>query len=94
LELAGRTHPDHLVVDRLAQLTAEMPLSAVQCLRMMVAGDKEGWHIHMWKDSARSILRTALSSSDDNARREAEDLVNRLGALGHYAAFRDLLTQK
>ncbi|MGQ9677552.1 MAG: hypothetical protein ACUVX1_17965, partial [Chloroflexota bacterium] len=92
LELAGRTEPDHLVVDRLAQLTGKMPLIAVQCLRMMVEGDKEGWHIHMWKDSARGILRAALSSSDGIARREAEDLVNRLGALGHYATFRDLVT--
>ena len=90
LELVGQVELDHLVVERLAQLAPAMPLRAVECLALIVEGDKEGWGIHGWQDDARSILSTATQSSDHMAQKAAVELINRLGARGHFD-YKDLL---
>jgi hypothetical protein len=90
LRIAKKAEPDHLVVERLAELSPSMPRSAVECLAMMVAGDKEGWGVLGWRESARKILATSLKSADQNARTAARDLIHRLGSRGYFE-FRDLL---
>ncbi|HYV03421.1 MAG TPA: hypothetical protein VFB82_02485, partial [Blastocatellia bacterium] len=92
LELAGQAEPDHLVVEHLVRVAVRMPLAAVQCLNLMVIGDVEGWHIHGWREEARSILLAALRSNDEEARRAGEALINRLGARGHLD-FQSLLSE-
>jgi len=92
LKLAVRVEPDHLVVERLATLAAAMPAHAVECLSLIIEGDKEGWHIHGWREHTRTILSTALQSTDETAQQAAVDLVHRLGARG-YLSFRDLLSE-
>jgi hypothetical protein len=93
LELVGKVEPDHKVVERLAEMSGEMPADAVECLRLMVEGDKERWAIHGWRDHPRIILDTAIKSKDNKAREASEDLVNRLGARG-FLQYRDLLSKK
>jgi hypothetical protein len=90
LRLVGKVEPDHMVVERLAALVIRMPQQAVECLRLIVKGDKEGWAILGWPEHARTILATAIQSADAEARETAVDLVHRLGALGH-REFRNLL---
>ena len=92
LKLTVRVEPDHLVVERLATLAAAMPAHAVECLSLIIEGDKEGWHIHAWREHTRTILSTALQSTDDTAQQAAVDLVHRLGARG-YLSFRNLLPE-
>ena len=92
LKLSGRVQPDHLVVERLATLADDMPLPAVECLGLIIEGDKEGWGIHGWREHTRTLLATALQSTDETAQQAAVDLVHRLGARG-YLAFRDLLSK-
>ena len=82
LSLAQKAEPDYLVVERLVTLAATMPLEAVQCLTMMVQGDKENWNIQSWHDDSRKILATAISSGNSAARQAAIELVNRLAARG------------
>jgi hypothetical protein len=91
LRLAGQAEPDHMVMERLTKVAGKLPLDAVECLGMIVEGDKEGWRIHGWIDEARNLLITALKSSDDRAKQAATDLIHRMGARGHLQ-FRDLLS--
>jgi hypothetical protein len=93
LKLTGKVEPDDLVVERLTMLAAEMPVATVECLNLIVEGDKEGWNIHSWSEHARTILATSLQSTDGTARQAAENLVHRLGAQGYFA-FRDLVSEK
>ena len=69
----------------------KMPLLTVKCLALLVESDKEGWHMHVWNEHARTILSDALQSTDDNARQIALNLINCIGTRG-YLAFRDLLS--
>ncbi len=90
LELSGWAEPDHLVVERLAELATQMPFLAVRCLTLMAESGRPGWHLHGWKQAPRTILAAAIDGSDQAAREAAIDEVHRLGARGHLA-YRDLL---
>ena len=68
LRLAGRVEPDHMVMKHLADIANARPLDVVECLRMIVEGDKEGWRIHGWMDQARLLLSTAINGSDEHAK--------------------------
>lgn len=93
LKLAVSVEPDHLVVERLATLAAVMPAHAVECLSLIIEADKEGWHIHGWREHMRTILSSVLQSTDNTARQAAVDLVHRLGARGHLG-FRNLVSKR
>lgn len=90
LKLSGAIEPDWQVVERLAALSPELPAAAVECLGLMIDGDRQGWHIGMWKEGIRSILSAAIQSTDRAAREASRALINRLGARG-FLEFRDLL---
>jgi hypothetical protein len=89
LKFCASIEPEHLVVERLAGLAASHPGKAVECLELIVNGDKT-WGVLGWIDHARRLLAQAINSGDQSARTRAIDLVNHLGALG-YSQFRDLL---
>src|SRR5574340_628628 len=90
LSLVQKAEPDHLVVERLVVLAATMPIEAVQCLTMMVQGDKDGWNIDGWRDDARKIIATAVRSGNPPVRQTVDELINRLAARGR-ADYQDLL---
>jgi len=93
LRLAGFAEPYHSVLERLAALAASMPAAAVECLGMMVEGDKKRRYIYSWHEHMRSILASAINSPDHTARQFAEALINRLLARDRaYAGLRDLLS--
>lgn len=90
LERVGKVEPDHLVIKRLAALADAMPVLAVECLRLIIEGDKKGWGIYGWSDEAKIILITALQGSNDEAKQTSEALIHRLGERGYWD-FRELL---
>lgn len=90
LRLGWDADPNHVIVERLAALAPAMPMPAVECLELIIEGDKEGWRIHGWRAEARAILAAAVKSGDERARRSAVDLINRLSARGNLD-FRDLI---
>jgi hypothetical protein len=90
LRLVDKVDADRQVVERLAVLAADMPQQAVECLRLIVEGDKEGLRILSWRQHAWTILATARNSDNAETREAATTLVHRLGARG-YLEFRDLL---
>jgi hypothetical protein len=69
-----------------------MPLATVECLGLMadsIQGDK--WFLSSDQDYSRAILSTALQSGDEETRKAAKELINRLLAR-NYADLRDLLS--
>jgi len=90
LNLAGRAEPDHKAVDRLASLANSMPFETTRCLRLMIEGDKEGWHIYHWREQARLLLSTVINGTNLEAKQTAIDIINRLGARG-FLEFMDLV---
>jgi hypothetical protein len=90
LMLAGAVDADHWVMERLATLAPSIPLEAVQCLRLVIEGERENWGIHVWRDEAHIILTTALHSGNPEAKSAAVELINILAARRHIE-FRDLL---
>lgn len=90
LKLAGKVEPDHEVVERLTVLANNMPFETVRCLRLMIEGDKEGWHIYHWQKQARLLLSTSIDSTNPEVRQTAIDVINRLGARG-FLEFMDLI---
>jgi len=91
LKLTGTVEPDHIVMKRLVEIARQMPVDAVECLGMIVEGDKEGWRVHGWIEDARTLLVTALKSPDEKAKQAAIDLIHRMGSRG-YLQFRNLLS--
>lgn len=91
LEISGHADPDREVVECLAALAPEHPLTTVECLGMMADGDKEGWRIQYWGNLVWIILSAALRSDDVAAQEYAVALINRLGSRG-FLEYQDLLT--
>jgi hypothetical protein len=92
LKLTAEVEPYDSVVDHLAALTPTMPLDAIECLKLILEGDKQGWRVGAFREAKRNILTAALHSQDHEARQVAENLINRLGAQGFWD-FRDLLRE-
>jgi hypothetical protein len=92
LRVVGSIEPDHLVVERLADLAVSMPAKAVKCLAMIIEGDNDGWGVLSWRDHARALIGAAIHSDDQAARTTAVELIHHLGRRG-YPEFRDLLPE-
>jgi len=90
VEIAPAVEPDHSVVERLAEIAETDILTVTNILDRMVRGDKEGWRVSGWTESAETILQHAMKTGGD-ARREAEGLINHLGRRG-YTEFGKLLS--
>jgi hypothetical protein len=91
LELMDDISPDHLVVERLAELSKVMPLLAVECLILIVKSNTKRWRIRHFVKHMQIIIAAALQSTDDSTREVAESLVESLGASGNLD-FRNLLS--
>lgn len=91
LRLAKVIKPDHMVVERIADLSRSYPLRCIEALTLIVQGDTKRWGILGWRDKAKEIIRAVRSSDNQKACKKAEDLVNYLGSLGYFD-FGELLT--
>ncbi|MEQ9373515.1 MAG: hypothetical protein RIG63_31500 [Coleofasciculus chthonoplastes F3-SA18-01] len=80
---------EFLVSKRLATLAPKMPQSVIECLSLMIETAKNAWHIYGYRKEAKIILSAAIESSNDQAKKTAVALINRLGELGHWE-FREL----
>jgi hypothetical protein len=84
------TVPDFVVMERLAELAEDMTQEVLECVRMMIEGDKQGWDIPGWEKELRHILGVAIKGPIPEARKTATAIINRLGERG-YPNFRGLL---
>ena len=90
LRIARKAEPEHLVMEQLEKVAAQFPAAAVRCLALLVEGDKQGWRTLYRDQTVRNILKAGLNSADEEARKEARELINRLAARG-FTRFQDLL---
>ena len=88
LQIAGKTEPVHMVLEQLAKTAETHPLKSVECLKMIVEADAEGWELYASRDYIRQILQLALEAP--NARQEAERVIHYLGSRG-FLGYKDLL---
>jgi hypothetical protein len=91
LRLAKHIHFDEYVLHYLVVLAPSMPLATVECLNLMadsIEGDE--WFLSCYREDNRAILSAALQSKDEEARKAAKELINRLLVRG--IDFRDLLS--
>lgn len=84
---------DHLVVERLAQLSKVMPEECVESIRLLSESTIEIAEIYGWQEHGRTVLSESMSSESENARSAAITLINRLEARG-FSGFGDLLPPK
>ncbi len=82
LEQAGKTDPDFLVLERLAEVSAAQPALALEALQAIVASSSNGWELRAQEGKLRGILSAALAADDASLHVQAEALTNRLGRLG------------
>jgi|SRR5579864_1993640 len=90
LRLCHKAELDFWVVEQLAKVSQDRPAAAVEALGMMIEGDREGWAMHGWRDHPRTVLATALDSTEARAQQEAQRVIHLLGSRGWYG-YRDLL---
>jgi hypothetical protein len=84
LDLTGQAVPTHLVVERLANLSASMPRESLRAVKDIIEGLADQWEIVGWIEPAKEIVLSALNSGDAVAVSEAVDLANILGSRGHF----------
>ena len=75
-------HPVHAVAEQIAEFTPTDVAQAARILDTMIRGDREGWHIHGWLETARQILMLAIEDGG-SAREQAKRTIDYLGRRGH-----------
>ena len=90
LRLTNKIDADHKIIEHLEALTEIYPKEVVECITLMLEGEKEGWGLLYWGKNLRNILVKVLSSKDPNAITMVENLVNALGKKG-LMDYRDLI---
>lgn len=91
LTIAEDIEMDHQVAQKLAELTDRHPLLCVECLEMIANGkDSAEWGLHGYMKEAQEIIRKALSSGDDAARKKADELRNSFILRGFISEFENL----
>ncbi|MDF0643149.1 MAG: hypothetical protein P0111_03905 [Nitrospira sp.] len=83
LKRTGKAEPDHLVIERLVSIREAMPGKVIECLRLLIEGDKEGWLLLGEQEHVREILSAGVASSDQHVREAATELINWLAARGN-----------
>lgn len=92
LSLIGKVEVPHLVVERLAELSARMPEECAKCISLLCAGlsGDDLFEIQGWEKHQRTIINNTIQSGNPRAKEQAIALINRLASRG-YTAFADLI---
>jgi hypothetical protein len=91
LDLGVHLEPKFSVYGALARFAPEHPELVIAVLRGMVTTDTEGWSLLGDTQETHKALEHILTHADPETRKEAERLVNLLGARG-MSQFRDLVS--
>ncbi len=73
--------PDHAIAEKLAEIAHVDIVKSVRILDRIVRGDREGWRIYEWRESAKAIIEQAMKKPG-KAREQAEGLIDYLGRRG------------
>lgn len=83
LTLVGNVEPDHLVVERLAELSDLRLSETLRTLELLIMGVTEEWRIYGWQQGAMTVLQNGLKATDPTVKTAATQLINRLVSRGH-----------
>jgi hypothetical protein len=87
----GKIHLDFAALEYMKTLVEEYPIESLTALSTMVDGARERWAISSWSENATAIIRTAYNSSDEDVKKSAKALANKLVAKG-YTEYRSIIT--
>ncbi|MCH8040028.1 MAG: hypothetical protein IH977_06755 [Nitrospinae bacterium] len=90
LRLTGQIDADYLVIEQLIESVGTSPVNTIECLKLMIEGEKEGWHVPFWEKETRLIITKAKKLKDPEVQQATDELIHQLGAKGHLG-YRDLL---
>jgi hypothetical protein len=90
LKLAGNADPDFMVLEKLETLANDFLVETMEALAMMIQGARERWAIDSWRGNTMSILKTAYSSGNKQAKDLAIEQANLLVSKG-YPMFREAI---
>jgi hypothetical protein len=92
LTLVGKVEVAHLVVERLAELSVQMPEECAKSISLLCDGltGSDLFEIQGWEKHQRTVLNNAIQSGNPRSKEEAIALINRLASRG-YSAFADLI---
>ncbi len=93
LKLVGRIDADEAMVSYLANLADEYPKKVLECFRLMVLNEDDGYTMWLWKKHGKRLLSAIIAGADLDTHDQAIDLVHRLGAMGH-REYRELLERQ
>ena len=79
----GQIDPDHLVIEKLEELTARQPLLVAQCLDLIAQNTKEKWVILGNKDKIKTILGKLFETGQPDVISVAEGIIGRLSSKGY-----------
>ncbi len=89
VEIVPTPESDRPILDKLVEIVDVDMLKSVQILDIIVRGDKEGWHIYSYRDSAKIILGKAIKVTGE-VHDKARSLIDYFGRRG-YTDFGELL---
>jgi hypothetical protein len=93
LGAVGGVDFEHAAAERLSEVAQEYPKLAVACLlHVDYTGGAEPWKVRSWLECLPTVVGAVASSGDDEARRTAGDVINRVVAAGH-SEYRYLLNE-
>lgn len=78
------------MIETLAELSTEHTVPCIECLDLLLQGERERWGFELSNAPIRKILESANASRDLAAKRLARSVINRLASRGVHQ-FRDLL---
>lgn len=77
--------------EELVKLMPDKPVEVLECLNLMIGClNTEGVYFS-WNEEAKQILSHGIQSGDEALKARAEEIIHRLGAMGHFE-FRELLS--
>jgi len=86
---AGNIHLDFAALEQLELMAPKYPLESLTVLSAMIDGTRERWSVSSWSDNATSIIKSAYSSNNTEAKKVAVSLANKLVAKG-YTEYRNV----
>lgn len=86
----GNLEVVHLAGKTLAESSDVYPVECIEAAEAIVSGQDHGWRVLSWREELKNLLRTVLRSNSPKAKKKAEALVHRLGAMG-FDQFGDVL---
>jgi hypothetical protein len=87
LDTSGYSEFDNLVIEYLADLAADFPALAIECITILIDGVDNQWTISYWSPHIKKVISAAIKT---DSRSSAIVLINKLGSRGHLE-FQELL---